>query len=56
MELFVDGPMKSLDDARKMAVPQITRMLSDADPFVRMTAANALKQIDPNAASKTGVK
>ncbi|MDB6065658.1 MAG: repeat-containing protein [Pedosphaera sp.] len=38
------------------AVPMVVAALNDADELVRMNAGNALKQIDPEAAAKAGVK
>jgi HEAT repeat protein len=38
------------------AVPDLTVMLNDQDPNIRVSATNALKQIDPEAAAKAGVK
>jgi HEAT repeat protein len=38
------------------AVPALVGLLSDANPFVRDAVSNALKEIDPEAAAKAGVK
>jgi HEAT repeat protein len=40
----------------KSAVPDLTAMLNDQDLRTREAATNALKQIDPEAAAKAGVK
>ena len=42
-------------DQRKLAVPFIVVLLSDASESVRMSATNALREIDPAAAAKAGV-
>ena len=43
-------------DQRKLAVPFIIGLLSDASESVRMSATNALREIDPAAAAKAGVR
>ena len=43
-------------DQCKLAVPFIVVLLSDASESVRMSATNALREIDPAAAAKAGVK
>jgi hypothetical protein len=40
----------------RSAVPDLTAMLNDRDLRIRNAATNALKQIDPEAAAKAGVK
>lgn len=40
----------------KSAVPALIGKLNDPDFFVKLTSAHALKQIDPVAAAKAGVK
>jgi HEAT repeat protein len=42
--------------AAKEAVPALTKALKDANPRGRQEAAEALKQIDPEAAKKAGIK
>jgi HEAT repeat protein len=54
--LLLDAPMRTFPEARKNAVPQIAKLLCDPDEFVRMGATNALKEIDPAAAAKAGVR
>ncbi len=39
-----------------LGVAEITKLLGDPDPEVRRKAARALKQLDPAAAAKAGVK
>jgi HEAT repeat protein len=40
----------------RSAVPALLKALKDREPFVRETAAESLKQIDPKAARKAGIK
>jgi HEAT repeat protein len=40
----------------KPAVPNIIESLEDLDYYARVSATNALKLIDPEAAAKTGIK
>jgi HEAT repeat protein len=40
----------------KGAVPALLELLKDKDEYARGTAAEALEQIDPEAAAKAGVK
>jgi HEAT repeat protein len=54
--LFSDGPMRPFLEARKNALPEIAKLLCDPDEFVRMNTTNALKEIDPEAAARAGVK
>ena len=42
--------------AAKDAVPALTAALHDDSPAVRREAASALKEIDPEAAKKAGVR
>lgn len=42
--------------ARKQAVPYLENLLNDPDQDVRTSAANALKQLDPQAAAQAGIK
>lgn len=42
-------------EQRKLAVPFVVGLLSDTSESVRMTATNALREIDPAAAAKAGV-
>jgi HEAT repeat protein len=43
-------------EQRKLAVPIIVGLLSDASESVRMSATNALREIDPAAAAQAGVR
>lgn len=54
--LFREGPIRDLPEARRQAAPKIAELLCDPDSFVRMNATNALKEIDPEAAARAGVK
>jgi HEAT repeat protein len=40
----------------KLAVPALLELLNDSEADVRGSATNALKQVDPEAAAKAGVK
>jgi HEAT repeat protein len=40
----------------KPAVPDLVQCLNDENEYVRFAATNALKQIDPEAAAKAGIK
>jgi hypothetical protein len=48
--------IQALGRDAKPAVPALLESLSDPDPDVRIFAINALKQIDPEAAAKAGIK
>jgi HEAT repeat protein len=48
------GP--ELAEARKQAVPYLVQSLNDPDESVRMSATNQLRDIDPVAAQKAGVR
>jgi HEAT repeat protein len=56
ISLFIDGPMQSFSEGRKQAIPEIRRLLADSDESVRVTAANALKEIEPKPVPRAGVK
>lgn len=43
-------------EARKQFVPCLVNLLNDPVESVRMNAANALEQLDPQAAAKAGIK
>jgi HEAT repeat protein len=43
-------------DQRKQAVPFLVKFLNDPDMDVRINATNELKEIDPEAAAKAGIK
>jgi HEAT repeat protein len=40
----------------KPAVPTLIGLLTDSEAYIRHDASNALKEIDPDAAAKAGVK
>jgi HEAT repeat protein len=42
--------------ARKQAVPYMVKLLSDPDDQVRMSATNNLRQLDPQASAKAGIR
>lgn len=54
--LLTDGPLAQFADLRKPAIPLFVKLLKDPDKNVRMNATNELKQIDPEAAAKAGIK
>ena len=41
---------------RDQVIPLFVKLLNDPDEDVRMNATNELKQIDPGAAAKAGIK
>lgn len=43
-------------EQRKQAIPFLVKLLDDPDQNVRMNATNELKELDPQAAAKLGVK
>lgn len=43
-------------EQRKQAVPLLVKLLSDPEENIRASAINALKEIDPAAAAKAGIK
>ena len=43
-------------EQRKQAIPLFVKLLNDPDDDVRMNATNQLKEIDPAAAAKAGIK
>ncbi|MDB6064014.1 MAG: domain containing protein [Pedosphaera sp.] len=50
------GIGKLSPEQRKQVVPLFVKLLDDPDESVRMNATNALKEIDPAAAAKSGLK
>jgi HEAT repeat protein len=56
LNYLLEGPLTAFPEARKEAVPAIIEMLRDPDVSNRMNATNALKEIDPTAAKRAGVK
>jgi HEAT repeat protein len=53
---LTDGPCAKFPDQRKKAIPLFVNLLNDPDENVRMNATNELKEIDPEAAAKAGLK
>jgi HEAT repeat protein len=53
---LTDGPCAQFPDQRKQAIPLFVKLLDDPDENVRMNATNELKEIDPEAAAKAGIK
>ncbi len=43
-------------EQRKQAIPFLVKLLNDSDEDVRMNATNELKELDPAAAAKAGIK
>jgi hypothetical protein len=43
-------------EQRRQAIPFFVKLLEDTDEDVRMNATNQLKQIDPVAAARAGIK
>ena len=50
------GTLGAFASEAQSAVPALTAALRDREPSVRKSAGSALKQIDPAAAHKAGVK
>jgi HEAT repeat protein len=48
--------LSDLEAAARTAVPKVLELLDAARPDIRQAATNALKQIDPEAAARAGVK
>jgi HEAT repeat protein len=53
---LADGIGAQFPEQRKQAIPLFLKLLNDPDEFVRMNATNELKEIDPLAATKVGIK
>jgi HEAT repeat protein len=47
---------KQCSEQCKQAIPLLVKLLNDPDEHVRMNATNELKEIDPEAAKKAGIK
>ena len=54
--ILTDGVGDKFPEQRKQAIPLFVKLLSDPDEDVRLNATNELKQIDPIAAAKAGIK
>jgi hypothetical protein len=53
---LTDGPCSRFPSQRKEAIPLFVKLLNDPDEDVRRSAANELKEIDPEAAVKAGIR
>jgi hypothetical protein len=53
---LTDGIGKDFPQWRQQAIPVFVRLLDDPDEDVRMNATNQLREIDPIAAAKAGIK
>ena len=53
---LTEGVGDKFPEQRKQAIPLFIKLLSDPDEDVRLNATNQLKQIDPAAAAKAGIK
>jgi HEAT repeat protein len=53
---LAEDPDAKFAELRKQAIPLFVNLLSDPDEDVRRSATNQLKQIDPAAAAKAGIK
>ncbi len=53
---LAEGPGAKFPDLRKPAIPLFVELLHDSDEFVRMNATNQLKELDPAAAARAGIK
>ena len=53
---LTDGIGKQFPELRRQAMPLFVELLNDPDEDVRGNATNQLKEIDPEAASKAGIK
>ncbi|HTV62484.1 MAG TPA: HEAT repeat domain-containing protein [Verrucomicrobiae bacterium] len=53
---LTEGIGAQFPDQRKRAVPFLVKFLNDPDMDVRINATNELKEIDPEAAAKAGIK
>lgn len=53
---LTEGTGAQFPELRKQAVPLLIKLLNDPDEDVRQSVTNALKVLDPQAATKTGIK
>jgi HEAT repeat protein len=53
---LTDGVGDKFPEQRKQAIPLFVKLLNDPDDDIRLNATNQLKQIDPVAAAKAGIK
>jgi HEAT repeat protein len=54
--LLTEGVGDKFPEQRKQAIPLFVKLLNDPDDDVRMNATNQLKEIDPTATAKAGIK
>ena len=54
--ILTEGVGDKFPEQRKQAIPLFVKLLNDPDDDVRMNATNQLKEIDPAAAAKAGIK
>ena len=53
---LTEGVGDKFSEQRKQAIPLLVKLLNDPDEDVRLNVTNQLKQIDPIAAAKAGIK
>jgi HEAT repeat protein len=53
---FITGWGAQFSEQQKQAIPYVIKLLEDPDEQVRTSATNQLKELDPQAAAKTGIK
>ena len=53
---LTEGVGDKFPEQRKLTIPLFVKLLTDPDADVRGNATNQLKQIDPSAAAKAGIK
>jgi hypothetical protein len=53
---LTEGAGAQFPELRKQAVPLLVKLLNDPDEDVRQNVTNELKEIDPQAATKAGIK
>ena len=53
---LTEGVGDKFPEQRKQAIPFFVKLLNDPDDDIRLNATNQLKQIDPMAAAKAGIK
>jgi HEAT repeat protein len=54
--ILTEGVGDKFPEQRKQAIPLFVKLLNDPDDDIRLNATNQLKQIDPAAAAKAGIK
>ena len=53
---LTEGIGDKFPEQRKQAIPLFVKLLNDSDDDIRAAATNQLKQIDPAAAARAGIK